>query len=149
MKISTSKWDTGRRSDFSVRDLLALVIALGGTLFVLEFSGRIYYVPLCERYADAHRLTYHSYTPGWRKKGHPAECFFRDKRGNLSDRVEASTLQLTSSDQIRWVLSWIAQIAGVGGSVWMAHLVGGYKSRRRRHKKRHKNSPEEIFQRHE
>ena len=130
MKISSRKWTTGRRSDFSVRHLLALFIVVGGTLVTLEFSGRFYYMPLCQRYADEQRLTYGSYTSGWSKKGWPPECFFRDKDGN-SKRLEISTLQLTSSDWIRWVLSWLALIAGVGGSVWIARLVSP--RRRRQH----------------
>jgi|SRR5687767_1726714 len=127
------------RSNFSIRSLLALIIVLGLTYLVLDLSGRFYYDPICQRYADDQQLTYISHTTGWSKWRLPAECFFRDKRGN-STRVEVATLSLTSGDAIRWVISWIALIAGVGGSVWLASLVSGDKPRRRRSRERHHKS---------
>lgn len=117
--------------DFSVRSLIALFVVLGLTFFVLHFSSRFYYDPICQRYADDQQFTFESSTMGSVKRGWPAECFFRDRRGN-STRVEVGTLSLTSTDWVRWILSWVATIAGVGGSVWLASFIGGFKPRRRR-----------------
>lgn len=121
----------GSSHNFSIRSLLALFLVLGLAYLVLDFSSRFYYGPLCQRYGESRRLTYTSYTIGRVKWGHPAECFFRDANGN-SKRVQASTIQLTPSDWVRWLLRWVATILGVGGSVWLASVVGGFKVSRRR-----------------
>ena len=107
------------------------MVVLGLTFVVLHYAGLLYYKPLCGRYAEPRHLEFSSYTSGWRKRYGPAECFFRDRSGNVQ-RVEVSTLQLTSCDWVRWILSWAATILGVGGSVWLAGVIGGFKPRRRR-----------------
>lgn len=119
------------RREFSVRHLLAVVVVLGLTIFVLHFTSRFYHDPICQRYADSRRLTFNKSTVGWPKKGWPAECFFRDRNGNIA-RVEVSDLPLTTPDWLRRVLSWVAMIGGVGGSVWLASVISGAKVRRRR-----------------
>lgn len=123
------------RSDFSPRSLLALVVVLGLIYLVIDLSGRLYYVPICERYAEEEQLIYTSHTVGRPKWGTPAECFFRDRRGN-SERVEVSEIPPTSGDTIRWAVSWLTTIGGLGGSVWIASLIAGRKPGRRRDKKR-------------
>lgn len=115
-------------SDFNFRSLVALVVVLAGTLTVIALSDRFYYKPLCQRYAEAEGLQYHSYAAGWAKKGWPAECFLRDRSGNIQ-RIEVSQIEHTSADSVRWVLSWLATIGGVGGSVWLASVVGGFKQK--------------------
>lgn len=122
------------RSNFSPRSLFGLVVALGLIYLVFDLSGRIYYVPICQRYAEDEQLTYTSHTVESPKWGLPAECFFRDRRGN-TERVEVSEIPLTSGDTIRWFVSWIATIGGLGGSVWIASMVAGRKPGRRRQKK--------------
>ena len=117
--------------DFTLRSLLALIVVLGLTFATLHYAGGIYYWPLCERYAESKRLKFSSYHSGWEKQKWPAECFFRDRSGNIQ-RVEVSTLQQTSGDWVRWLLSWVARILGVGGAVWLASLIGGLKPGRRR-----------------
>ena len=72
----------------------------------------------------------------WPKHDRPAECFFDDRKGNIK-RVEVAAIPLTSADWVRRGLSWLAMIGGVGGSVWLASLIGGFKPgrhRRRKHK---------------
>ena len=110
---------------------MALVLILGLGYLVLTFTGRFYYEPLCQRYAESKGLTYVGYTPGRTKWGLPDECFFRDANGNTS-RVLVSDIPPTSADWVRWVLSWVAVVAGMGGLVWAASLVGGFKPGRRR-----------------
>lgn len=117
--------------NFSVRSLAALLVVLGLTFFILDFTSRFYYDPICKRYADSQQLTFVSSSMGWWKKGRPAECFYRDNRGN-SKRVEVDTIPLTSGDWVRWILRYAAMIGGVGGSVWLASLIGGFKPGRRR-----------------
>src|SRR5688500_6058884 len=124
------------RSNFSIRSLLALIIVLGLTYLVLDLSGRFYYDPICQRYADDQQLTYISHTTGRSKWRLPAACFFRDKRGN-STRVTVATLSLASGDAMMWVSSWMALAAGVGASVWFPSVDSGDNPRRRRSRERH------------
>jgi len=123
------------KSDFTFRSLLALFLILGLSYLVVTLSSRLYYEPLCESYAESHQLTYDSYTIGSPKRGLAAECFFTDRNGN-SKRAPVSTMEQTSADWTRWILSWIATIGGLGGSVWLASVVGGFepkgKSRKRK-----------------
>ena len=117
----------------SIRGLLAVVVVLGLSALIFHFTGRFYYEPICRRYAESERLTYDGYTMGWGKKYSPAECFFRDRRGN-SKRVVVSTITLTSADWIRWILRWGVTIVGVGGSVWLVSFLIVSRSGRRRRK---------------
>ena len=119
--------DSGQSHPF--RSLLALALVLGLGYLVLDFSGRLYYGPLCRRYGESQRLTYISHPIGWRSW--PAECSFRNANRNTK-RVEVSTIPLTSEDWVRRLLSWVALVAGMGTSVWLASLVGGFKPGRRR-----------------
>ena len=121
-------------SDFNLRSLLAVVVVLAGTFTVIAVSDCFYYKPLCERYAESERLIYHSYAAGWRKKGRPAECFLRDRNGNI-ERTEVAAIEPTSADSVRWLLSWIATVGGVGGSVWLSSVVGGFKIDKKRKRK--------------
>jgi len=107
-----------------------VVVVLGLTAVVLHFTSRLYYDPICQRYADSRHLTFNKSTMGW-KKDWPAECFFRDQRGN-SSRVKVADLPLTTEDWLRGLLSWVIMIAGVGGSVWLASVISGSKVRKRR-----------------
>lgn len=116
---------------FSVRSLIAVVVVVGLSAVVLHFTSRLYYDPICQRHADSQQLTFDKSSMGWAKKGWPAECFFRDRSGN-SARVEVADLPLTAEDWLRRVLSWVAMIGGVGGSVWLASFISGSKVRRRR-----------------
>lgn len=117
--------------NLSIRGLLALLVVLGLAYLVLTFSGRLYYGPLCQRYADSRGITYISYTGGSVKHDRPAECFFRDANGNTS-RILVSTIEPTLEDWVRWLVSWVTVIVGIGGSVWLASVVGGVKVKRRR-----------------
>lgn len=126
-----SKKDSSR--GLSIRGVLALIIVLGLTALILRLTSGFYYTPICQRYAETERVIYDGYSMGWPKRHSPAECFFRDRRGN-SRRVEVSTLEMTSEDWTRWLLSWGATIAGVGGSVWLATLVSGSRRKGRRRK---------------
>lgn len=119
------------RREFSMRSLLAVVVVLGLSAFVLHFTSRFYYDPICQRYADSRQLTFNKSTMGWPKQDWPAECFFRDRSGNIA-RVKVSDLPLTTQDWLRRVLSWVAMIGGVGGSVWLASVISGARVRRRR-----------------
>lgn len=121
--------------DSPLRTLIAVVVVLGLVFLVLELTNRFYYDPICQRHAESRKLTFHKSSAGWVKKGWPAECFFRDKRENLT-RVEISELPLTSMDWLRRILSWVAMIGGVGGSVWLASVISGHKVRRRGRKHR-------------
>ena len=125
--------------DSPFRTLIAVVVVLGLVVLVLELTNRFYYDPICQRYAESRRLTFHKSSAGWSKKGWPAECFLRDNRGNLT-RVKISDLPLTSMDWLRRGLSWLAMIGGVGGSVWLASVVSGQKVRRRNRKYRIRDS---------
>jgi hypothetical protein len=120
-----------------MRSLIAVVVALGLTVLVLDLTNRFYYDPICKRYAESHRLTFYKSSMGWHKNqtDWPAECFFRDKRENIT-RVKISELPLTSLDWLRRVLSWVAMMGGVGGSVWLASVISGEKVRRRGRKHR-------------
>ena len=115
--------------------LIAVVVVLGLTILTLELTNRFYYDPICQRHAESRQLNFHKSSAGWVKRGRPAECFFRDKRGNLT-RVEIADLPLTSMDWLRRILSWLAMIGGVGGSVWLASVISGHKVRRRGRKHR-------------
>src|SRR5687767_14125499 len=115
----------------SVRSVLALLVGIGLTYFILDYCNRVYYEPICQRHADSQQLTYWSYSAGRIKQGIAAECFFRDRNGNLA-RVEVAQIPQDSSDRLRWVLTWAADLAGVGVSVWLASLISGFKVRRRR-----------------
>ena len=121
----------GSRHSLSPRSVVAVIVVVGLSSLILHYAGVIYYKPLCQRYADSRQLKFDSFTTGWAKHNWPAECFFHDKQGN-SKRIEVDTLTLTSGDWIRWVLSWIATIGGVGGSVWLAGVISGFKPGRRR-----------------
>ena len=120
--------------DFSPLSLIAVAVALGLTFLVLHLTDRFYYDPICQRYAESRQLSFHKST-GWSKRFGPAECFFRDKRGNLT-RIEISELPLTTPDWIRRILSGVAMMGGVGGSVWLASVISGEKVRRRGRKYR-------------
>ena len=113
------------------RSLLALVVVLGLTFLILKFTNDIYYEPICKRHAESQGLTFWSYSQRWVKQDLPAECFFRDRNKNLT-RVDIAEIPKTSNDWMRWLLTWIATIAGVGGAVWLASLIGGFKPGRRR-----------------
>jgi hypothetical protein len=126
---------TDSKSDFTFRSLLALFLILGLSYLVLTLSSRFYYEPLCERYAESHQLTYDSYTIASPKRALTAECFFSDRNGP-GERVQVSALAHTSADWIRWILSWIATIAGLGGSVWLASVVGGFKPKGKSRKRK-------------
>ena len=119
------------RHSLSIRSLLAVIVVVGLSSLILHYAGGIYYNPICQRYAESRQLKFDSYTTGWAKHDWPAECFFHDKNGN-SKRIEVDTLSLTSGDWVRWVLSWVARIGGVGASVWLASVISGYKPGRRR-----------------
>lgn len=123
------------RSDFTGRSLLALFLILSLTYLVMTLSSRLYYEPLCKNYAESERLIYDSYSIAWAKQRRPGECFFTDRNRN-SKRVEVSAIEHTSADWVRWVLSWIATIGGLGGAVWLTSVVGGFdvkkKSRKRK-----------------
>lgn len=121
--------------DFPFLTLIAVVVVLGLTILTLELTNRFYYDPICQRHAESRQLNFHKSSSGWVKRGRPAECFFRDKRGNLT-RVEIADLPLTSMDWLRRILSWLAMIGGVGGSVWLASVISGHKVRRRGRKHR-------------
>jgi len=121
--------------EFSILTLIAVAVVLGLTILVLELTNRFYYDPICQRHAESRQLDFHKSSAGWVKKGRPAECFFRDKRGNLT-RVEIADLPLTTTDWLRRGLSWLAMIGGVGGSVWLASVISGQKVRRRGRKHR-------------
>ena len=127
--------DSGKKDSsrcLSIRGLVAVIVVLGLSGLILHFMGGFYYEPICRRYAESERLTYDGYTMGWGKKYSPAECFFRDRRGN-SIRVVVSTITLTPADWIRWILRWGATIVGVGASVWLvSFLIGSRPGRRRR-----------------
>lgn len=114
--------------------LIAVAVVLGLTILTLELTDRFYYDPICQRHAESKRLTFHKSSSGWAKKGRPAECWFRDKRGNLT-RVEIAEIPLTSMDWLRRILSWVAMMGGVGGSVWLASVISGQKVGRRRGRK--------------
>jgi hypothetical protein len=123
--------------EFSPLTLIAIVVVLGLTVLVLELTNRFYYDPICKRHAESHQLTFQKSSMGWRKRleDWPAECFFRDKRGNLT-RIKISEIPLTSLDWLRRILSWLAMVGGVGGSVWLASVISGHKVRRRGRKYR-------------
>lgn len=121
--------------EFSILTLIAVAVVLGLTILVLELTNRFYYDPICQRHTESRQLDFHKSSAGWVKKGRPAECFFRDKRGNLT-RVEIADLPLTTTDWLRRGLSWLAMIGGVGGSVWLASVISGQKVRRRGRKHR-------------
>lgn len=123
--------------DLSIRSLVAVVVVVGLSSLILHYSSRFYYDPICKRYAESRRLTFVSSSMEWVKQGWPAECFFDDRNGN-SKRVEVATMPLTSGDWVRWVLRWVAVIAGVGGSVWLASVIGGFKPGRRRSRREEK-----------
>ena len=123
------------RPEFSPRSLLALCLILGLSYFVLKVSNDFYYKPLCERYAESQQLIYESYTSGWRKKGWPAECFLSNRNRN-SKRVETSAIEHTPADNVRWILSWITTIGGMGGSVWLTSVVGGFKPKGKSRKRK-------------
>ena len=108
-----------------------MVLVLGLSYVIVNFSSRLYYKPICERYGESKRFRYDGYTIGWANKGWPAECFFLDWNGN-SKRFPVSTITHTSGDWIRLILSWLLTIAGLGGLVWLASMVGGFKVKRKR-----------------
>lgn len=118
-------------SKFTIRSLLALVLVLGLSYVVWEFSDHFYYKPICERYAASKSYRYDGYTSGWARKGWPAECFFLDWNGN-SKRTPVSTIAHTSEDWTRRILSWLMTIGGMGGTVLLASVVGGFKIKRKR-----------------
>ena len=62
-----------------------------------------------------------------------AKCYFDDRSGNIS-RVEVDAIPLTSADWVRRGLSWLALFGGVGGGVWLAFLISGFKPGQRRRK---------------
>ena len=121
------------RHSLSPRSVVAVIVVVGLSSLILNYAGGIYYKPLCQRYADSRQLKFHSYHTASRKheSDWPAQCFFHDKNGDMK-RVEVDTLSLTSGDWVRWVLSWVATIGGVGGSVWLASVISGFKAGRRR-----------------
>lgn len=119
------------RKSLTPRSLVAVIVVVGLTSLILHYAGGIYYNPLCQRYADSRQYKFDSYTVG--RRDWPAECFFHDRYGN-SKRIDVDTLSLTSADWVRWVISWVAIIGGVGGSVWLASVISGSKPGRRRRK---------------
>ena len=117
--------------EFSIRSLIGVVVVLGLSALVVHYTGRFYYDPICERYAESQQLTFHRATIGWPKAGLVAECGFRDKRGNY-ESINVGDVPLTTADWVRRLLSWIGLIGGVGGSVWLTSVIIGSKAHRRR-----------------
>ena len=124
------------RDSVSLRTVVAVIVVVGLSSLVLHYAGGIYYNPICQRYADSRQLKFHSYHSAWVKheKDWPSVCFFHDRNGNMK-RVEVDTLALTSGDWVRWLVSWVARIGGVGGSVWLASVISGVKPGRRRRRR--------------
>ena len=119
------------KREFSVRSLVGVVVVLGLSALVVHYTGRFYYDPICERYAESQQLTFHRSTIAWPKAGLVAECLFRDHRGD-SERINVADVPLTTADWVRRLLSWTGLIGGVGGSVWLTSVIIGSKARRRR-----------------
>jgi hypothetical protein len=119
------------RSKHPLRSLIALAVVLGITIFVLDFTSGFYYDPICRRYADSRQLKFRSSKMAYPKHDSPAECFFDDRNGNIK-RIEVASIPLASADWVRRGISWLAMIGGVGGSVFLGGLIGGFKPGRRR-----------------